>query len=63
MPETDPDAVPVQFKSPLPAPETFIDPVAVPHVLGSTAVVVMLIVGVTLIVISTVEDEQPLGSR
>ena len=54
MPETDPDAVPVQFKSPLPVPVTFIDPVAVPQVLGSIEVVVMLIVGVTLIVISTV---------
>ena len=63
IPVAEPEDVPVQLKSPLPVPVTFIDPVAVPHELGSLAVVVILIVGVTLIVISTVDDVQPLGSK
>ena len=63
IPVAEPEEVPVQLRSPLPVPVTFIDPVAVPHELGSLAVVVILIVGVTLIVISTVDDVHPLGSK
>ena len=58
-----PDAVPVQLKSPVPEPDTSMDPVAVPQVEGFE-IVPDAIVGVatTLIVVTADVDVHPFPS-
>ena len=63
IPVAEPEEVPDQLRSPFPDPVTVIDPVAVPHELGSVEVLAIFTPGVTFIIISTRRDEHPLGAK
>ena len=63
IPLAFPEAVPVQLKSPVPEPATWIEPVAEPHETGSVVVPDAIVgVGTTVIVVIAEVDTHPFPS-